>query len=106
MNEFPLLPYNKIDFKELEKYDVSRVARSKRGFLTAYKEAHENGKELSEDWVKKRNSFLKRMIGNLERNMKLGNNCYRQYLSIVHGWALDPKFFDSKIKNEVCKTHK
>lgn len=44
---------------EMKRLGVSKVARSSRGFLTAYKRAGSPDK-LSDDWKKKRSAFVAR----------------------------------------------
>ena len=63
----------------MEKEGVSKIARSPKGFLTAYK----NGK-LNEEWMKKRNAFLARTLPAYNKNPT-----YRRFLSIIC-WAYMP----------------
>lgn len=70
------------DIKELK---VSLVARSPRGFLTAYKRARGNPQNLSEEWKRKRLAFIARH-GKQYKN----NPTYRRRLALI-AWAHDPE---------------
>jgi len=45
---------------EMERLGVSKVARSGRGFLTAYKQAGGDPSRMSDYWVRKREGFISR----------------------------------------------
>lgn len=47
---------------QMRKLKVSQVARSPRGFLTAYKRVGGNPSKLSEKWQRKRNGFIARHL--------------------------------------------
>lgn len=59
MREYRYLPLSTVKTyeSEMRRLGVSRVARSSRGFLTAYKRAA-NKNNLSEYWRKKRNGVV------------------------------------------------
>jgi hypothetical protein len=62
---------------------VSEVARSPRGFLTAYKQAG-SYRKLSDSWKKKRSAFIARTLPQYRKNKTL-----RRWLSLV-AWAYYP----------------
>ena len=70
---------------EMRKLKVSEVARSPRGFLTAYKRAGGNPDKLSENWEVKRNGFIKRHM--VQYNKDKG---HRRKLALI-AWAYEPK---------------
>ena len=74
--------------KDAEIYQVSEIARSKDGFLSAYKKY---GKNLPEEWIKKRYSFISRTLP-----AYLKSPSYRRWLSlIIWGYYIEPpKRFD------------
>jgi hypothetical protein len=47
---------------EMKRLGVSEVARSPRGFLTAYKRVGGDWRKLSPDWIKERNAFVARFL--------------------------------------------
>lgn len=62
------MPYRFMSLKSVKKYEaearrrgVSKVARSPRGFLTAYKRAR-TSRNLSDSWKRKRINFIKRHL--------------------------------------------
>jgi len=76
---------------EIEKYDVSKVARSERGFLTHYRKyGYANAmKQMivpneNITWDQKRNAFIDRVLPAYKKNPT-----YRRYLSLI-AWAYDP----------------
>jgi len=71
----------KLYLPEMERYKVSEVARSPRGFLTFY--LANNGK-LNEEWQKKRNSFIARTYASYRKKPS-----YRRMLSLI-AWAFNP----------------
>ena len=69
---------------EMEQLGVSKVARSRRGFLTAYKEAG-SPINLSEDWKRKRKAFIARHGTQYRKNPTR-----RRRLALI-AWAYDPE---------------
>jgi len=53
---------------EAKKRGISKVARSPRGFLAAYKKAGYNPKKLPKKWRDKRNAFIKRHLAQAKKN--------------------------------------
>ena len=58
-----ILPLNQVEMFEpiARKMNVSKVARSERGFLTAYKKA-KSYNDLPEEWKRKREAFIARHL--------------------------------------------
>lgn len=69
---------------EMKRLKVSEVARSPRGFLTAYKKAGSTNK-LSDEWKRKRLAFIARH-GKQYQN----NPTPRRRLALI-AWAHDPE---------------
>jgi len=69
---------------EMKRLGVSKVARGKSGFLSAYKRAGSPDK-LSEDWKRKRRGFIARHGKQYQRNPTR-----RRRLSLI-AWAHDPE---------------
>jgi len=69
---------------EMERLGVSKVARSPRGFLTAYKRAGGDPGRLSEFWVRKREGFIARHMSQYRVNPTR-----RRWLAMV-AWAYRP----------------
>lgn len=69
---------------EMKRLGVSKVARSPRGFLTAYKRAGGNPDKLSDEWKKKRANFIKRHMAQYKPSHK------RRRLALI-AWAYDPE---------------
>lgn len=69
---------------EMERYKVSEVARSQRGFLTQYKKARGNWRQLNEYWQRRRMNFVKRHLAQYNPNPT-----YRHYLALI-AWAYMP----------------
>lgn len=69
---------------EMESLGVSEVARSRRGFLTAYKEAGGNPNKLSEYWIIKRDGFIARHLAQYKVDKG-----YRRRLALI-AWAYEP----------------
>lgn len=86
MREFNYLSLSEIAKYEPEMRDkeVSLVARSPRGFLTAYKRVDGNPNKLSEYWKIKRNGFIKRHMAQYRINPTR-----RRWLALV-AWAYKP----------------
>lgn len=69
---------------DMRRLGVSKVARSPRGFLTAYKRAGRPS-NLSENWKRKRKAFIARHGEQYRRNPT-----NRRRLALI-AWAHDPK---------------
>lgn len=69
---------------QMKKLGVSKVARSPRGFLTAYKRAGGNNRLLSEAWRNKRYGFIRRHLAQYQKNPTL-----RRKLALI-AWAYMP----------------
>jgi hypothetical protein len=81
--------YRYLSVKQISKYEpemkrlkVSEVARSKRGFLTAYKKAGTKN-NLSDDWRNRRDGFIKRHMAQYKPKQK------RRELALI-AWAYKP----------------
>ena len=85
MREYSYLSLNTIEkyVPEMESLGVSKVARSRSGFLTAYKRAGGNPNNLTEYWRVKRHGFIRRHLA----QYKPGQN--RRRLALI-AWAYDP----------------
>lgn len=71
---------------------VSEVARSSRGFLTAYRRAGGDPNKLSDDWRRKRENFIKRHMAQVKkRKEKLWQDGQptRRHLALI-AWAYSP----------------
>ena len=76
---------------EIERQNVSKVARSERGFLTHYRKykyanamKHMIVPNENITWDQKRNAFIDRVLPVYQKNPT-----YRRYLSLI-AWAYDP----------------
>lgn len=69
---------------EMRQEKVSIVARSPRGFLTAYKRIKGKPSKLNLAWHKKRNSFIARHLAQYRKNPT-----YRRKLALI-AWAYMP----------------
>lgn len=69
---------------EMKRLKVSQVARSPRGFLTAYKKA-KTPKNLSEQWKRKRLAFIAR-----HGKQYQSHPTNRRRLALI-AWAHDPE---------------
>jgi len=69
---------------EMRRLGVSEVARSRRGFLTAYKRAGGDWQKLPDKWVKKRDAFIARHLAQYRKNPT-----YRRKLALI-AWAYMP----------------
>lgn len=83
--------YPWLSLKTIKKYEpdmrrlkVSEVARSPRGFLTAYKRAGGVAENLSEAWKRKRNAFIARHLAQYKKNPTP-----RRKLALI-AWAYKP----------------
>lgn len=70
--------------KDMRDLEVSEVARSRRGFLPAYKRA-KNSKGLSDEWKRKRHGFISRHKAQYDKNPTK-----RRKLALI-AWAYDPE---------------
>jgi hypothetical protein len=86
VGEFKYLPLSTIEKYEtgMRKLGVSEVARSPRGFLAAYKRAGGNPNNLSEEWKRKRDGFIKRHMAQYRLNPTR-----RRMLALI-AWAYMP----------------
>jgi hypothetical protein len=82
----------------MRRQGVSEVARSKRGFLTAYKRSGGTPERLGrdpkfgQDWVQRRNSFVARHMGQITKRgepLWEGKNPTRRHLALI-AWAYTP----------------
>jgi hypothetical protein len=82
MNKYTYLPLSDVEkfIPQMEKLKVSEIARGKNGFIQAYK----NGQHKNDFWVKKRNSFIARVLP-----AYLKKKTPRRYLSLI-AWAYKP----------------
>ena len=69
---------------EMKRLKVSEVARSKRGFLTAYKKAG-SSKNLSDKWKQKRKAFIARHL------ISYNKKPTKRRLLALRAWAYEPK---------------
>lgn len=85
MREYRYLPLSVVKNyePEMRRLGVSKVARSPRGFLTAYKRAGTKN-NLSEAWRRKRNGFIARHLVQYR-----SNPTYRRKLALI-AWAYEP----------------
>jgi len=76
----------------MRKLGVSKVARSPRGFLAAYRRAKGNPDKLSDAWDAKRSAFIKRHTAQVkkqgEKLWKDGEPT-RRHLALI-AWAYSP----------------
>lgn len=94
MNSFPFLPLSAIrNWEPLMRAEgVSEVARSPRGFLTAFKKAKGDPRRLSEAWLRKRVGFIKRhwaQAAGREPWFDDGGLPTRRHLALI-AWAFSP----------------
>jgi hypothetical protein len=79
---------------EMERLGVSEVARSRRGFLTAYRKAKGDPKRLSPEWKTKREGFIARHMAQVDANKEplhdlKDGSLTRRHLALV-AWAYSP----------------
>lgn len=89
------LPLPLVEFLEkiAAAYGVSKVARSQRGFLTAYKKAKGDPSKLSDYWIRRRQGFITRHVAQVkERKESLWKNGRptRRHLALTM-WAYSPQ---------------
>ena len=77
----------------MEAKRVSEVARSQRGFLTAYKNANGKPKDLDVYWTRRREGFIARhmaqVVANDEKLFDDHGNPSRRHLALI-AWAYSP----------------
>jgi len=77
----------------MEAEGVSTVARSPRGFVTAYEQARGNPRDLDAGWVRGREAFLARHVAQLvQRDEPLydeDGQPTRRHLALI-AWAYSP----------------
>ncbi len=85
MTDYSWLPLSEIAKyePEMKRLGVSKVARSPRGFMTAYKKVS-GAISLSWEWHRKRRGFIARTLPQYK-----ANPTYRRWLSLV-AWAYRP----------------
>ena len=73
---------------------VSTVARSPRGFLTAYREVNGHAARLSDAWRQRREAFIARHLAQLEQRgepiLGADGKPTRRHLALIM-WAFSPK---------------
>lgn len=91
----PYLSLDVIDLyvPEMRRRGVSEVARSQRGFLTAYRKANGDPDALSPEWRAKREGFISRHMAQVrERSeplMDAKGKPTRRHLALI-AWAYSP----------------
>lgn len=76
----------------MRRLGVSEVARSPRGFLTAYRRAQGNPDHLSDYWANRRDNFVKRHMAQVRNH---GESLWedglptRRHLALI-AWAYSP----------------
>ena len=85
--DYKFMPLSQIIEKEpdMKQLKVSEVARSPRGFLTAYKRVNGNPDELSDNWINKRRGFIARTLPSYDKKPSP-----RRKLAL-QAWAYNPK---------------
>jgi hypothetical protein len=86
-----LLTINKY-VPDMKRRGVSEVARSPRGFLTAYKKAGGQSSRLTEQWRAKRDAFIARHMAQVQANNEplfKGGEPTRRHLALI-AWAYSP----------------
>lgn len=79
---------------EMRRLAVSEVARSPRGFLTAYEEAGGDYSKLSDYWRRRRDGFIARHLAQYRID-----HGYRRYLALI-AWAYMPAGKPKKLNQE------
>jgi len=95
----------------MEARGVSEVARSGRGFLTAYRRAGGDAERLSPTWRAKRDGFVRRHMAQVRKNKerlweddpeRKGKRPTRRHLALI-AWAYTPhptRYFEYLAKLE------
>ncbi len=77
----------------MERRGVSKIARSPRGFLSAYRRAGGDHRSLDDGWVARREAFIARhvaqMVANDEPLYDESGRPTRRHLALV-AWAYSP----------------
>lgn len=95
-NKYAFLPLTTIEkyVPLMEVQNVSEVARSKRGFLTAYQRARGEPAHLLDHWYTRRDGFIARhmaqVIGNDEDLFGKDGLPTRRHLALI-AWAYSPQ---------------
>lgn len=84
MTPFLSLPDVLSFLPEMRRLKVSEVARSPRGFLTAYRRAG-TSRNLSDKWKQRREGFIARHMAQYRKHPT-----YRRRLALI-AWAYDPE---------------
>jgi hypothetical protein len=86
MKNYPYLRLSTIEknIPEMKSLGVSKVARSQRGFLPAYRRANGNPDNLSADWKRKRDGFVARHLAQYKVDKG-----HRRRLALI-AWAYEP----------------
>lgn len=94
---YPWLPLSEIAKyePEMKRLGVSKVARSRGGFLYYYKQARGNPDYMSEFWKRKRTGFIARHLA----QFKIDRG-YRRWLSLI-AWAYKPSLPPKLPKRQV-----
>jgi len=78
----------------MERRGVSEIARSPRGFLTAYLNADGDPKKMHPDWLAKRDGFIARHMAQVIRNYEYlydtSGSPTRRHLALI-AWAYTPE---------------
>ena len=77
---------------DMRSQGVSEVARSPRGFVTAYQKAKGDPEKLSEAWHKKRANFIKRHMAQVKKRKEplfVKGAPSRRHLALI-AWAYSP----------------
>ena len=90
----PWLPLETLEdyLPDMRSQGVSEVARSPRGFVTAYQKAKGDPEKLSEAWHKKRANFIKRHMAQVKKRKEplfVKGAPSRRHLALI-AWAYSP----------------
>lgn len=94
MRAYPWLPIVVVDrwVPAMEQQGVSEVARSPRGFLTAYRRARGDPRRMDPAWVKRRSDFIHRHMAQVEKRdepLWRDGEPTRRHLALI-AWAYSP----------------
>lgn len=76
----------------MRKLGVSKVARSSRGFLSAYRRASGDPDQLSDEWDMRRDAFIRRHMAQVRARGELlwvDGQPTRRHLALI-AWAYSP----------------
>jgi hypothetical protein len=96
MRVYRFLPLSLIErYEELARNrGVSKVARSPRGFLTAYRAANGRAGHLTDAWKRRREAFIARHLAQMEQRgepvLEANGQPTRRHLALIM-WAFSPK---------------